>query len=309
MGGNRQSSDHWLDTVSKARITCHKITWTRTNTFQCIQAGGDIYYDQIPMDGTMPHTHDFIEILLVNAGGMIHRVNGERQHLTAGDVCFLRPDDMHGFAPDQEFDSVEVVLLDFDLDLSLSLSAYLGNDAFLHRMTAPVLPAVFKLDPVGATALYGRLLRLNSPTTTVQNRSVRLKVLLVELYAKFFVDDANLLLESRVPDWLGTLCATMRKKENFIGGLSRMKKLACRTPGHLCKAFRKHLHKTPTAFINELRINHAARMLSDTAESIVDIADELDFQSLSRFYALFRETYGISPAAYRNLHSANRHQY
>jgi AraC family cel operon transcriptional repressor len=86
-----------------------------------------------------------------------------------------------------------------------------------------------------------------------------------------------------------------------------MQKLAGRTPGHLCKVFRKHLRKTPTDYINELRINHAASMLADTHDEIVAIADELNFQSLSRFYSLFRKTYGISPAAYRRLHLNNKH--
>ena len=307
MDGNRQSCENWLDPISRARITCHNITWTKTGKFEYIHTGGDIYFDRIPASGTMLHTHDFLEVLLINTGGMIHRVNGEKQHLTAGDVCFLRPDDTHGYAPHPAFDQVEVVMLDFDLELALALSAYLGNDAFLHRMTASVLPACFKLDPAGATALYERLLKLNSPTMTAQARSLRIKVLLGELYAKFFVDDTHLLMESQVPDWLETLCAAMRKKENFIGGLPRMKRLACRTPGHLCKAFRKHLRKTPTAFINELRINHAAWMLSDTSTAIIDIAGELDFQSLSRFYTLFRKAYGISPAAYRRLHTNNKH--
>ena len=307
MQAKRQSSDTWLDPVSKSRITCHNITWIRSAAFQCIQAGGDIYFDQIPRTGTMPHAHDFIEILFINTGGLTHRVNGERQHLTAGDLCFLRPDDVHALAPAPAFDQAEVLLLDADLDLLLALSAYLGNDAFLHRMTASVLPACFKLDPTATTALYERLLKLNSPTITAQTRGIKIKVLLGELYARFFADDANLLMESQVPDWLEPLCAAMRKRENFAAGLPRMKKLACCTQGHLCKVFQKHLHKTPTAYINELRINHAAWMLADTPMPILDIADELNFQSLSRFYTLFRKAYGVSPAAYRRLHAARRH--
>jgi AraC family cel operon transcriptional repressor len=307
MSKNKQSSENWLEPVSKSRITCHNITWTSSSKFQCIQTANDIYFDQIPVSGTMLHSHDFLEVLLVNNGGMTHCVNGERQHLTAGDVCFLRPDDIHGYAPDPEFEQVEVVMLDFDLELSLALSIYLGDDGFLHRMTASVLPACFKLDPAHAMALYERLLKLNTPANTAQTRRIKIKILLGDLYAKFFVDDANLLMESQVPSWLETLCAAMRKRENFLGGIPRMQKLAGRTPGHLCKVFRKHLRKTPTDYINELRINHAASMLADTHDEIVAIADELNFQSLSRFYSLFRKTYGISPAAYRRLHLNNKH--
>lgn len=306
MNRNKQKSENWLNPVSRSRISCHEITWTNAIDFKSMQAGGDLYFHIIPRTGTMLHSHDFMEILFVNSGGMSHRVNSERQHLTAGDICFLRPDDMHGFAPDGEFDKVEVVMLDFELELALSLSEYLGNDQFLQQMTAPVLPACFKLEPSATTSLYARLLKLNTPSNTVQASSIKLKVLLAELYTKFFVDEVNLLSESQVPEWFELLCTAMRKKENFIPGVKRMQEIAYRTPGHICKAFQKYLRKTPTDFVNELRINHAAWMLADTKTTILEIADELNFQSLSRFYALFRRTYGTSPAAYRRMHASER---
>ena len=78
-----------------------------------------------------------------------------------------------------------------------------------------------------------------------------------------------------------------------------MQKLACCTPEHLCKSFRRYLDKSPTEFINELRINYAARLLADSNEEIGAISYDLNFQSLSRFYHLFKKYYGISPARYR----------
>ena len=52
----------------------------------------------------------------------------------------------------------------------------------------------------------------------------------------------------------------------------------------MCKVFRKHLDRSPTEFINELRINHAARLLADSGESIAELAYRLNFQSLSRLF-------------------------
>lgn len=289
-----------------ARITCHEINWTTDRKFESMQTGGDLYFHRIPRICTMPHSHDFAEILLVTEGAVTHLVNGERQRLTAGNICFLRPDDLHGFAPDPEFKQVEIVMIDFSLDMFLSLSVYFENDAFLQQLTAPVLPPNFKMDAPACNALYARLLKLNSPGISPLLRKIKLKILLGELYSRFFIDEINLLSESQVPDWLETLCTEMRKVENFSIGLDRMQKLACRIPGHLCKSFRKYLGKTPADFINELRINHAARLLNDSHEDIVMIADRLRFQSLSRFYHLFKEYYGMSPAAYRKLHAGDR---
>lgn len=85
-----------------------------------------------------------------------------------------------------------------------------------------------------------------------------------------------------------------------------MQQLACRTPGHLCKSFRKYLRRTPTEFLNELRLNAAARRLADTREDILEIAGELNFQSVSQFYHLFKAYYGMTPAAFRKFHAGER---
>ena len=233
-------------------------------------------------------------------------MNGERQHLETGSICFLRPDDLHGFAPDAKAEPCEIVMLDFGLDVFLSLSVYLENDAFLQQLTAPVLPPRFRLDPASCGALYSQLLKLNNAATPPALRKAELKVLLGELFTRFFLDPANVLSEAQVPGWLAQLCVAMGRPENFRAGVARLRHLAGRSSGHLCKSFRKHLGKAPTDFVNELRINHAARLLADSQDDILAIADFLNFQSLSRFYSLFRRQYGVSPGAFRRLHAGEK---
>ena len=97
---SRQKAEGWLDPALKARISCHEVKWTAGGDFQYIQAGGDLYFHRVPQTGTMLHSHDFAEILLVTGGCLTHQVNGDRQRLEPGSLCFLRPDDLHGFAPD-----------------------------------------------------------------------------------------------------------------------------------------------------------------------------------------------------------------
>ena len=130
-------------------------------------------------------------------------------------------------------------------------------------------------------------------------RKIRFKVILVELFTRFFLAPDNAEHASRAPEWLDTLCELMRKPENFSPGLHRMQQLSGYTPEHLCKVFRKYLDKSPTEYVNELRINHAARLLADTDEPIASISYRLNFQSLSRFYHLFRKQYACTPAEYR----------
>ena len=113
------------------------------------------------------------------------------------------------------------------------------------------------------------------------------------------------LVNSEYLEWFEQLKVEMVKHDNLYGGLKGMKQLAPCTQEHLCKCFRNYMDKTPTEFINELRIKQAAKQIVETEEKILAVALELGFKSLSRFYSMFNKYYGISPAKYRSISRQN----
>ncbi len=289
-----------LDPALGARLTAHEIRWETTAAERSpIQLGGNLFYHSAPESGTTPHRHDFLEILLITSGRAVHRINGERQLLETRQLSILRPGDVHSLAPAPGVRSCGYIQWDFQLELFLTLSQYLENDAFLHQLTAPVLPPTFLLEAEVAQELENRLLLLTSDPAAPALRKARLKLLLAEVLTRCFLDEDNRLAEAQVPAWLGELCRKMRQPEHYLAGLPRLQSLACRTPEHLCKSFRRHLGKTPTEFINELKLAHAARLLADSDRELLEIIAELNFHSPSYFHRLFRKYYRLSPAEYR----------
>ncbi len=65
------------------------------------------------------------------------------------------------------------------------------------------------------------------------------------------------------------------------------------------KMFLLYTGKKVGVFISELRIQMAADLLTSTDRSIVTIAFEAGFESLSTFYRVFQKKTGLSPTAYR----------
>ncbi len=293
-----QERDSFIDPQIGAHVSYHCLTWDEKGSSSSIPSGGNINYHVLPIGGSAPHSHDFAEIVLILSGRVYHNVNGERQLLHPNSLVFLRPTDQHSLSP-CGMEKVELIFLDFQLEPFLSLSEYFEDDEFLHQFTAPVMPPTFVLEESESSELCRRLLEMNSTNQGGKLKKVKIKVLLAELFSRFFIDEIQMLSEKRTPEWIKNLCCAMRKPENFIEGLKRMQKLAPCTPEHLCKSFRKHLNKSPTEYINELRVNHAARLLSDSDEKISSIAYELNFQSLSRFYHIFHKHFGVTPASYR----------
>ena len=53
-------------------------------------------------------------------------------------------------------------------------------------------------------------------------------------------------------------------------------------------------------YLENLRIQHAIRLLDDTGELVSEVAIKCGFNSVSTFYKAFKRVYGISPTAYRN---------
>lgn len=67
-----------------------------------------------------------------------------------------------------------------------------------------------------------------------------------------------------------------------------------------CRYFKKSTNKTFTQFVNEFRIVHATKLLSESQSSITEICFESGFNNFSHFNKLFKKYTGQSPLKYRN---------
>ncbi len=67
-----------------------------------------------------------------------------------------------------------------------------------------------------------------------------------------------------------------------------------------CRYFKKVTGKTFTKLVNEYRVVHATKLLSESQMSITDIAFECGFNNFSHFNKLFKEITGKSASKYRS---------
>lgn len=81
--------------------------------------------------------------------------------------------------------------------------------------------------------------------------------------------------------------------------LAQISELANMTEPSFCRFFKKNTGKTFVEFVNEYRITHACKLLSDTELSITDICFEAGFNNFSHFNSYFKRVTGKSPSEYR----------
>jgi AraC-like DNA-binding protein len=67
-----------------------------------------------------------------------------------------------------------------------------------------------------------------------------------------------------------------------------------------CRFFKKNVKKTYFDFLQELRIGHACKLLSETELPVLDICFQSGFNSWSHFSKKFRQLKQTSPLKYRN---------
>jgi AraC-like DNA-binding protein len=70
-------------------------------------------------------------------------------------------------------------------------------------------------------------------------------------------------------------------------------------PNYFCRYFKSRTGKTYTAFLNEIKIGHACRLLIENKECIKQIAYDCGFNNPASFYRFFKNYTGKSPLVYQ----------
>lgn len=75
-------------------------------------------------------------------------------------------------------------------------------------------------------------------------------------------------------------------------------------PVHLSREFRRYFDCTVGEYMRKLRVNHAEHLLARTATPLVEIASVCGFADQSHFSSTFKRAVGVTPARFREMHSA-----
>lgn len=81
--------------------------------------------------------------------------------------------------------------------------------------------------------------------------------------------------------------------------LDEVAAMANMSPQSFCRFFKHCTRKTFLEFLNELRVGHACRLISENRYNISEIGYKSGFNNLSNFNRQFRRVMGKTPTAYR----------
>jgi len=82
--------------------------------------------------------------------------------------------------------------------------------------------------------------------------------------------------------------------------IPKLAKLVGLSERSLTRLFVKEVGQNPKQVLTRLRVDEAQRLLSSSDRAVTDIALDVGFQSLSSFFAAFRQRTGHLPSEYRS---------
>lgn len=82
---------------------------------------------------------------------------------------------------------------------------------------------------------------------------------------------------------------------NDVAAIANMNRQA------FCRYFKSRTQKTFVEFLNEVRISHACRLLTESNQAVANLAYDCGFNSITNFNRIFKEIKGISPRQFRNM--------
>ena len=245
------------------------------------------------------HNHDFYEVFLIENGRTQHWINGETQALTPGQMMFIRPEDCHAFKADRD-EGCQIINVMFRIETARHLLDRYG-DTIGGRYFASTddLPELHNLGP----ARFERAVNVAQDLKTAHRTLARIEEFLLTLINR--VADFSSQSDPRAPGWFIAACSAAQSPEVFRGGAAAFIEVCGRSHEHVCRTTNQRLGLTPTQYINQVRIEHAAHLLRSDDLSIEELALQCGFENTGYFYRLFRQSYGTTPNSYRRLHQRN----
>lgn len=239
------------------------------------------------------------EFVLIERGKASWELNGVLYETKAGNVFYSRPGERHRGA----FNVIEpckfwwiIITVPHHqgwLRLPPEESKYIE-----HALTQ--LPRVFHigLPPVDSFKKLKKALMKEAPlqSTAVRHALLDLMLAFIQPAASTSAIADDLLHQFDI------LISRMNNEPEWRPDVDELAAFAGVSASHFYRMFQEYTGEPPITFVERLRIKEACRQLTESPDSVTDIAYRLGYQSSQHFATVFKRFIGVTPTQWRKAH-------
>jgi AraC-like DNA-binding protein/quercetin dioxygenase-like cupin family protein len=283
---------------------------------------------EIPLyEGFPPHWHDCFEMLYMRSGGMFASIDGVMNEALPGDVVLVNGGSVHGFLgarPGTSLTIIQFKITFFD-DNFLTVRDSIFNQQLVSRRMLEAWEKVHPPKP--GRALWPLIDRIfNGMSRDCRERlpgwELSVKSRMYALMTFFLRDTAEI---NNTAEQRPAVCReaagdemsnyTIRQLQAFVFknfadpelDLDRAADKSGYSKFYFERFFKKYTGQSFHNYLNQTRIHYAREYLTETEQSVTDIAFRCGFDSLQTFNRVFKNTVGRTPSVYR-AETNTRHQ-
>lgn len=274
-------------------------------SFEHVQPGEASAWNQhVRSEASFPflwHFHEEFELTLITAGIGTRFIGDSIETYEPGDLTFIGPDLPHTYASTPGKHGAGAIVMQFRRD-------FLGENFFDAVDLSPVAGLLGRaaralwFDPSVATKVRPAAEAL-SQAAPCERTVLLLQILTVlageKRYRALVGTEYSPALTATTRERIDAVCNYLYSRLSEPIDARAVADIAHLSPSAFSRFFRRTMGRTLTAYVNELRVSSACRLLVETDLSISAIAGQCGYENLSNFNRRFLQLKHVSPRQYR----------
>ncbi|MGI6576513.1 MAG: AraC family transcriptional regulator [Eubacteriales bacterium] len=255
------------------------------------------------------HSHDYFEMMYIYDGCITQTVEGEKLKMNRGAVCLLDLDAKHSIEECGEN----------DIGMNFIMQKEFLDAAFFSHTKNNSLFSEFFANSIHHNSSFPRYIFLDTgDAPQVRNYA---EMIMCEYFDPDLCSDGT--IESLIPALFNELFRVWRLKggkkilrepdeSKSIWKILRYIQTNCAeatltttahrfgySPNYLSTLISKATGSSFTEIKHKECMNQASLMLLNTDMSVIDVAQSVGFSNITHFYTIFRKSFGLTPADFR----------
>ena len=253
------------------------------------------------------HDHVYHELNLQTEGSVLHCFqDGSQELIKAGDLILIAPHLTHSYRDSGEV--CEYINLPIQTKLFNTISDFLKIPRLEQFLKQRELMLKVTLSNADLVAFKKTFSSIELSDASDEDKTLRYKFFLIDLLKQFVHTPADSAVGGKTsyPDWLQTFILRLQNPEMFLMPLDQIVSSTGYSHSHLCKLFKKYTGHTLQNYIIALKMQYAARMLTESDYPISYIATEIGYSTQGHFTKVFESNFFESPNGYRKKYTKKR---